>query len=118
LIRYEDLAAEPERTLGTTLGYLGVNLHSETASRMLADAEHNQPPESKQFHQTSGSTAASVGRWRRDLTPAQKSACAAIFDDILTQFGYEPTGPAPRPKARSSDGRGRAGGSEAAAKVR
>jgi hypothetical protein len=40
-------------------------------------------------HATSASVEASIGRWRRELSPQQKRLCADIYGDFLRQFGYD-----------------------------
>ena len=32
-----------------------------------------------------------MGRWKRELSPEQQAAAGDAFDDILIEFGYEPT---------------------------
>ena len=45
---------------------------------------------SSRDHQTSGSVTASIGRWRRDLSPEMQEAATVTFRKALIAFGYEP----------------------------
>jgi hypothetical protein len=90
LVRYEDLIAEPERTLTAVFSHAGVDADAGIA-RMVLDEEMGLAHKEKSFHQTSGSPEASLGRWKRDLSPERRTLCTEMFDDILHEFGYEPT---------------------------
>jgi hypothetical protein len=90
LVRYEDLITEPDRTLATVFSYLGVDAGSG-AVRQAIDAATAWNPQAQKEHATSTSAEASIGRWRQDLSPERQAACAEAFDDVLSEFGYEPT---------------------------
>ena len=98
LVRYEDLIVDPEATLAALFSYLGLDGGAGTVRRALEDA-HRTSPQAQAFHQTSTSVPASIGRWKRDLSPELKTLSARAFDDILLEFGYESTG---APSAASS----------------
>jgi hypothetical protein len=100
LVRYEDLVTHPDSTLTAICSYLGVDGSAETIAKTLASAQ-GTVPEAQKAHTTSSSVADSVGRWRTDLTAEQLAACAEAFDDILVEFGYEPTPLAPASEAES-----------------
>ena len=91
IVRYEDLIADPASTLDALLSHLGVSSDPETVRRMLDDAQTRQRPEWERAHQTSVSVASSIGRWKTDLSDERLALCAKAFDDILVEFGYEPT---------------------------
>jgi len=90
LVRYEDLILHPEATLAEAFAYLDIEADPGTVSRTIADAEALLP-HVQRAHQTSTSVAASVGRWRHELSPDLQAICHETFGDILDAFGYEPT---------------------------
>jgi hypothetical protein len=91
LVRYEDLIADPAQTLTGICSYLGVDSSPEAVDECLMSAEKTGP-EAQKAHSTSESVDASVGRWKRDMPPEHIAACVDAFDDVLAEFGYEPTG--------------------------
>jgi hypothetical protein len=91
LVRYEDLIATPGATLTEILRHVGVDAGAGTVAQMIAGAQAASPERLEAEHRTSRDDAASVGRWKRDLTPELQAACAASFEDLLLEFGYEPT---------------------------
>ena len=42
-------------------------------------------------HRTANDPAATIGRWREDLSPELIAACAESLDPVLEAFGYEAT---------------------------
>jgi hypothetical protein len=40
-------------------------------------------------HRTSPDIAASIGRWRRDLSPELQERSCEILEEVLAGFGYE-----------------------------
>lgn len=100
LVRYEDLIQEPESTLAGVFSYLGVADGPTIVGRTIADAG-TELPGSQRDHRTADSPAASIGRWKRDLSAEHLAVCDEAFGDLLDAFGYEPTvqgaatGPAP-----------------------
>jgi hypothetical protein len=84
LLRYEDLVREPATTLLPLLTPLGLDAAPETVARLIAAAD---APELR-GHGTSGSPAASIGRWRTDLSPELRAAVQETFGDLLRDFGY------------------------------
>ncbi len=85
LVRYEDLVRDPAPTLRSLLTFLGLEAAPETLACLVAAAE---APELR-GHGTSGSPAASIGRWRNDLSPELCSAVEETFGDLLREFGFE-----------------------------
>jgi hypothetical protein len=79
VLRYEDYVADKQATLGRLFGYLGLGVpgSGEGALKDLFDV-----------HATSTSPEASIGRWRRDLTPEQQARCD-VFAPFLERLGYE-----------------------------
>lgn len=90
LVRYEDLISAPEQTLARLLSHAGLEGSPNVVRELLVVARRTSPA-GQQYHRTAPSFQASVGRWKRDLSVAQRQACARAFDDLLTEFGYEPT---------------------------
>jgi len=80
-IRYEDLVLKQETTMSSIWRYLGIS-----PPRSGADA--NEQAVFKR-HGTSASAAASIGRWRSDLTTAEAAQCQESFSEFLEIFGYE-----------------------------
>ena len=88
LVRYEDLVTAPEATVAALVDYLGVEAgaaatHAMAASLALRD-------EGSEIYRTTPSPAASIGRWRDELAPAVREACAVVFAPALERFGYAP----------------------------
>ena len=79
LLKYEDFVLDNARTVGRLFGYLG-----------LAPIASDQDGMSTLFatHATSVTPAASIGRWKKDLTAEQRKRCEE-FNPFLDQFGYE-----------------------------
>jgi hypothetical protein len=88
VLRYEDLVLRPSEALASLLSYLELDVDDDVIAGMLAGA-----PERGGGHQTAESAAASVGRWRRELTPTQLAAFED-FGEALEAFGYDEAGPA------------------------
>jgi acyl carrier protein len=94
VIRYEDLVRDPIVTRRALSDFLGVDLVTRLG------AETGAIPDS---HRTSRDPAASVGRWRNDLTPEQIAACEVAFGPTMRDFGYEPSH---KPVSSARPGRG------------
>lgn len=89
LVRYEDLLREPERTLEGIFEFAGIDSSAKLVRKTLARARDEAP--SMDHHRTGGDPAATVGRWRKDLSQPLIEACAESLDPLLEAFGYEPT---------------------------
>jgi hypothetical protein len=90
LVRYEDLIREPESTLTGVFEYLQVDSSAETVGETITRANETAPGQQER-HRTASSVEESIGRWKRELSPEQQAAAGEAFDDILVEFGYEPT---------------------------
>jgi GT2 family glycosyltransferase len=88
LLRYEDLVLDAEATLAGVFEYLELDGNPATVRRVIEEAEHLNL-DGQADHKTSSSVAASVGRWRHELSPKLIEACEESFGDILAAFGYE-----------------------------
>jgi hypothetical protein len=84
LMRYEDLVRDPASTLSPLLAALGLDAAPATVRRLIAAAD----TPALQGHGTTSSPAASIGRWRHDLSPALRSAVEETFGELLQEFGY------------------------------
>jgi hypothetical protein len=78
---------DPASRLPPLLDFLGLDAAPETVSRLIAAAAPDAPE--LRGHGTAGSPAASIGRWRHDLSPEMNSAVEEMFGDLLSDFGYE-----------------------------
>ena len=79
VIRYEELVSEPAGTRRVLSEFLGLDLLS------VSGAEGAIPDS----HRTSRDPAASIGRWREDLTSRQVELCESVFGLYMREFGYE-----------------------------
>lgn len=86
VVRYEDLAADPPGVVGCVLRHLGVTADPGDVERMVAAAD--EPTPERESHRTSTSRGASIGRWRRDLSPEFRALCESAFAPALARFGY------------------------------
>jgi hypothetical protein len=89
LVRYEDLLVEPEMTLERAFGFVGVDSSPDVVRETLERARNDSP--SMDHHRTAVDPAATIGRWREDLSAEMISACEDSLDPVLEAFGYEPT---------------------------
>jgi hypothetical protein len=88
LLRYEDLVLDPAGTLRQLLDYLGLDDSDAVVDQTLKLAQNAS---GSAQHMTAGKPAASIGRWRRDLSEELQLVCEEALDPVLGQFGYEPT---------------------------
>lgn len=79
LVKYEDFILRREETRDRITGFLGLAPIRAADERMKALFEE---------HATSSSPAASIGRWRKDMTDDQK-AKSAVLNRYLDRLGYE-----------------------------
>jgi len=87
IVRYEDLIQSPVPTLTRLLTYLDLPALPATIAQMQATAQADS--DTLQAHRTSTSIAASIGRWRTDLSPALQQICHEVLAGPLHAFGYE-----------------------------
>jgi hypothetical protein len=87
LLRYEDLVREPIATMQAVLQHLDLPWRTELVKEIVERA--SRKAEAVPSHRTSGSSAESVGRWRRDLPASLQHFFISEFGDVLTQLGYE-----------------------------
>jgi hypothetical protein len=80
VLRYEDLVGDLHSSAERIGRWLGVRLD---AGPVLGQQEQYR------HHMTTASTVESVGRWRRDLDPAEAARIARAIGPILRPFGYD-----------------------------
>ena len=85
LVRYEDLVADANGTLGRVGAYLGLPASSIDAM-VEATADRS---DKLSAHRTTASSSASIARWRTDLPPELIEACEQALGSSLAAFGYE-----------------------------
>ncbi len=90
LVRYEELIADPDATLAGIFSWLSLDA-SDTTVTAVMDAATRIVPRAQEAHRTSETIERSVGRWQRELSPELRQLFHTRLDDILVQFGYEPT---------------------------
>jgi len=88
LVRYEDLITSPVATMRTAFAYLELDASDAAVEAVIARAAAD-PAELKK-HQTTRDPAASIGRWRQDLSPELQAATNRRFRHALVAFGYDP----------------------------
>lgn len=87
LVRYEDLVLAPEQTLTRIFEYLGVDASPSVVRTVATEAV--VPTSRTRAHMTTGSLAASIGRWKHDLQRDVQSALHDTVGEALLEFGYE-----------------------------
>lgn len=80
VVRYEDLIQQPTETMSRISAHLGLELPIE----LDADSERQIFP----AHATSPDPAASIGRWKQELSTEDRAAFAETFKPFLEAFGY------------------------------
>jgi hypothetical protein len=80
IVRYESLVLDPTTTMREILLFL------ELGSSPVTDV--NREKEIFDAHATSSSAAASIGRWRTELSPDEVAVCDREFGRFQAKFGY------------------------------
>lgn len=83
VLRYEDLIGDVERRASELFGFLGLEPTDEVRSFLRQGSKDLFARQG-----TSASPGASIGRWKKDLTPEQQRAANQIFDGHLRRLGY------------------------------
>lgn len=81
VVKYEDMILDTKHVLQDLSCYLGVG--------PFPPPEETREQSVFSVHATSKTPEASVGRWRSDLSSELKSACASIFEQFISEFGYK-----------------------------
>lgn len=87
LVRYEDLISAPHRELSRVFAAADIDASAATVERVVSAARERLPGMDE--HRTSTSMAASVGRWRRELSDQQQALWTNKFADVLRECGYD-----------------------------
>ena len=82
VLRYEDLLTQPKATMANVYRFLH-------ASPVDTETETEQERAIFQTHGTSASPAATVGRWRRELTADEVAVANRELATVIGTFGYE-----------------------------
>ena len=85
LIHYEDLVRSPRAAIGGLMSYLELEPTPADLDAMVAVVQA-EPGRAGQA--TTTGVEASIGRWRRELTPEEQRACQEAFGSALEAFGY------------------------------
>jgi hypothetical protein len=86
LVRYEDLVADPRKTVAAMLAYLEIDSSPavvETVARAMTETTPGM-----EAHRTTPDAQASIGRWQRELSPELQGLCQSAFGPALEAFGY------------------------------
>lgn len=84
IVRYEDLMREPEPVLAEVADFLGLEAQPGNLKSALAFARNA----GSSRHKTSVNPAASVGRWRAELSEGMQAHAAKYFAKYCKTFGY------------------------------
>lgn len=84
VVRYEDLIADTPAAAAKLFDFLGVGMAPEVLAYLDGAAK-----KSFASHGTSSSPAASIGRWRKDLTPEQQAIANQRMAAVIDRFGYQ-----------------------------
>lgn len=87
LVRYEDLVREPKTALARILGFLELEHPDPLVDTMVVSAAEADPRASER-HRTTSDAPASIGRYRRDLSPELIERCETHFKEGLAACGY------------------------------
>jgi hypothetical protein len=90
-VRYEDLVLHTEATLRRILQFLDEPWDEAILSYYTRDRSR-EPTEASTTQAHQPVTAGSIGRWRTDMTPADRAAFEAHAGDLLRQLGYAADG--------------------------
>jgi len=101
-LRYEDLVSDPKRELERACEFLGLAFTEEMLAIERTDAGKLAKGQEGWFTNVwAGINTSAVGKWRRQMTPAQQAVFAAVASDELRALGYETAGGAAPPVARA-----------------
>ncbi len=86
LLRYEDLIRRPHETLARLFAALGLDAGRGVIDGVIARA--SAETEGSDTHRTTRTQEESIGRWRRDLSAAERQALHKALGGLLEAFGY------------------------------
>jgi hypothetical protein len=88
IVRYEDLLADTEATIGPIFGWLGLRRDREWLRAMVAERSFSAVPDRRRGWGRR-QRAASPGLWRRNLTADEQALAMEIMGARLARLGYE-----------------------------
>jgi SAM-dependent methyltransferase len=86
LVKYEDLILNPEKTLKVLLEYLHLDNSDKIIKDMLEAALTDDSE--MDYHRTTETPLASIGRWKRDLSPHLHELTQNVFKHVLEAYNY------------------------------
>jgi hypothetical protein len=89
LVRYEDLVADPVKSLEALCNYIGVDSSASTIRSMVDGTGQERGMD---HHRTAIDAKASIGRWRDDLPPDLAELSNDVLGPMLRGFGYDVSG--------------------------
>ncbi|WP_169566587.1 sulfotransferase domain-containing protein [Sneathiella limimaris] len=100
VIRYEDLHADPTKTMGNALKFLGVNLDEKMLQRAIRQSsfkslkamEKKDGFAERSQHSKSFFRSGKTGQWRSKLTSEQVDRIISTNRPLMQHFGYLPEG--------------------------
>jgi hypothetical protein len=95
-VRYEDLAAEPERNVRSVFEWLGVSTSRDVVDQALIEARtvRNVGP---------GGSGGRTGKWLEAFGAQDAAAFDRVAGDLLEELGYPPTGSRPPQRGRPGE---------------
>jgi hypothetical protein len=85
-LRHEDAAVDPAGTFARLYERLGLELTPEAAARIEQASAAENPAELQTPHAVELDSAASLGRWREELTPEEIETLRKRTADVWPRF--------------------------------
>jgi hypothetical protein len=97
-VRFEDLVADPERSLIQIVDFIGVTADADAVESMLRYHEHREP-RSKRYHSNVSRPvdAARTSAWTDVLDTAEVAFVEVATRPLMERYGYEPVADAVSP---------------------
>jgi len=102
-VRYEDLVARPAEEGARVSEFLGLEFHEEMLEIERTDPDKILKEQAGWFTNVwAGINTSAVGKWKREMTPAQQRLFARVAGPELEAVGYEAGEPASVPGLRTA----------------
>jgi len=88
VIRFEDLAREPQRVMRRVARFLGITFHPGLLQPTIWGLPW--PGNNFEGQKFAGVSAFNVSRWRQRITAHEATAIEFYYSDIMEYFGYRP----------------------------
>ncbi len=88
IVRYEELVGNSEAALKPVLDLIGEEFEPAMTENIAAPA-HGHGLEDPKIHKRQNITAESIGRWKNDFSPADKTVLNAALGSLVDKLGYE-----------------------------